>query len=63
MIICTRRRILNVIAAHEKGITPPGVDDPDTYSTRSAQLLLPKGADWIEATQEVRKGSRATTTE
>src|SRR5579864_1513366 len=55
MIIRTRRRILNVIDAHEKGVTPPGVDDPDVFAVRSAQLLLPTGADWIEATQEYRK--------
>ena len=55
MIIRTRRRILNAIRAHENGMLPPGVDDPDIFAVRSANLILPKGVDWIEATQDVRK--------
>ena len=33
---------------------PPGVDDPKAYAVRSGGVVLPRGADWIEATRELR---------
>jgi hypothetical protein len=37
------------------GITPPGVDEPEVYRVRSGGFFLERGADWIEATTELRK--------
>jgi hypothetical protein len=39
----------------ERGVTPPGVDTPEVYRVRSGGAFLPKGADWLEATAELRK--------
>ena len=56
LIIRTRRRLLNAVKAHtERGITPPGVDDPEVYRVRSGGVFLPMEADWVEATKELRK--------
>jgi phthalate 4,5-dioxygenase oxygenase subunit len=57
MIIRVRRRLL--MAAHalaEQGVTPPGVDDPDVFGARAGGAFLPKDVDWLEATQELRRG-------
>src|SRR5579863_1064653 len=57
MIIRVRRRVL--MAAHalaEQGITPPGVDDPEVFGARAGGVFLPQDADWLEATQELRRG-------
>jgi phenylpropionate dioxygenase-like ring-hydroxylating dioxygenase large terminal subunit len=56
MIIRTRKRILDAAAAlNEKGVTPPGVDDPTVYRIRGGGTYLPREADWLEATDELRK--------
>jgi phenylpropionate dioxygenase-like ring-hydroxylating dioxygenase large terminal subunit len=56
MIIRVRRRLLNVVKAFaETGVTPPGVDDPMLYHLRSGSALLPRGADWLDATRELRR--------
>jgi phenylpropionate dioxygenase-like ring-hydroxylating dioxygenase large terminal subunit len=56
MVIQVRRRLLNAVKAHmERGITPPGVDDPGVYQVRSGGVYLPDGADWVEATRELRR--------
>jgi hypothetical protein len=31
------------------------VDAPDVYRTRSGGVVLPKDADWIDATKELRR--------
>jgi hypothetical protein len=57
MIIRTRSRLLR--AAKEfaaTGVTPPGVENPEFYLRRSASCLLPRDANWIEATAERRRG-------
>jgi hypothetical protein len=55
MVIQVRRRLLNAVKAHqERGITPSGVDDPTVYRVRSGGVFLPIGADWVEATRELR---------
>jgi phthalate 4,5-dioxygenase oxygenase subunit len=60
MIIRTRRRLLTVARALARdGSVPPGVDDPDMYLVRSTQAILPKGADWIEATAKQRKAGHS----
>jgi phthalate 4,5-dioxygenase oxygenase subunit len=56
MIIRTRQRLIKAAAAlREDGIAPPGVDDPEVYRVRSGSAFLPKDANWLEATSELRK--------
>jgi phthalate 4,5-dioxygenase len=57
MVIRTRKRLIDAARAlRDSGKIPPGVDDPGVYRARSGGVLLPRGADWIEATKELRKG-------
>jgi phenylpropionate dioxygenase-like ring-hydroxylating dioxygenase large terminal subunit len=56
MVIRVRRRLIAAVQAHMRsGTVPPGVDDPEVYRVRSGGLFLPKGADWVEATRELRR--------
>jgi nitrite reductase/ring-hydroxylating ferredoxin subunit len=56
MVIRTRRRLLDAARAlRDTGQAPPGVDDPSVYGVRSGGVVLPRGADWLEATRELRK--------
>jgi phenylpropionate dioxygenase-like ring-hydroxylating dioxygenase large terminal subunit len=56
MIIRTRKRLIDAARAlRDTGKVPPGVDDPAVYAVRSGGAVLPRGADWIEATRELRK--------
>jgi hypothetical protein len=56
MVIQVRRRLVNAVKAHlERGVTPPGVDDSHVYQVRSGGVFLPQGADWVEATRELRR--------
>jgi phenylpropionate dioxygenase-like ring-hydroxylating dioxygenase large terminal subunit len=56
MVIRVRRRLLEAARAFaERGITPPGVDNPEVYGVRSGGAILPKDANWLEATAELRK--------
>jgi phthalate 4,5-dioxygenase oxygenase subunit len=56
MVIQTRRRLINAVKAHmERGVTPPGVDNPDVYHVRSGGVFLPEGADWVQSTAELRR--------
>ncbi len=55
MVIRTRRRMINAAKAlRDHGITPPGVDNPRVFRERSGGVLLPRSADWLEATRELR---------
>jgi phthalate 4,5-dioxygenase oxygenase subunit len=57
MIIRVRRRL--IAAAHalaDQGLTPPGVDDPDVFAARAGGAFLPREADWLEGTAELRRG-------
>jgi phenylpropionate dioxygenase-like ring-hydroxylating dioxygenase large terminal subunit len=55
MIIRTRRRMLRAVKAlNEAGETPPGVENPEFYRTRSGSIILPRGADWLSATEHLR---------
>jgi len=55
MVIRTRRRLLEAARAlAEHGTPPPGANDPTVYRTRSGSVFLPEGADWIEATRDLR---------
>ena len=59
MIIQVRRRMLTAARSlAEDGLTPPGIDDPEAYHVRSGEVVLPKDADWIEATKELRLAFR-----
>jgi phenylpropionate dioxygenase-like ring-hydroxylating dioxygenase large terminal subunit len=56
MVIRTRRALLRAARAlREHAATPPGVDDPDVYLTRSGGVILPDGADWLTATARLRE--------
>jgi phthalate 4,5-dioxygenase len=56
MIIRTRKRLIDAARAlRDTGKVPPGVDDPGVYAVRSGGVLLPRDADWIEATRDLRK--------
>jgi phthalate 4,5-dioxygenase len=56
MIIRMRRRLLNAARAlAEQGIVPPGVDSPEVYAQRSGGVVLPRSADWLEATADLRR--------
>jgi phenylpropionate dioxygenase-like ring-hydroxylating dioxygenase large terminal subunit len=55
MIIRTRKRMLDAMhALEDRGVVPPGVDEPEVYSTRSGWLIMPSDADWWEGSQELR---------
>jgi phthalate 4,5-dioxygenase oxygenase subunit len=57
MIIRVRRRLLAAAQAlADHGLTPPGVDDPDVFGARAGGVFLPQDADWLEATEELRRG-------
>ena len=52
-IAMTRRALLEAaIAYRDRGIKPPGVDDPDVFMVRAASLTLPEGASWIDGGRE-----------
>jgi len=56
LIIRTRRRLLACARAlQEAGAVPPGVDQPEVYHQKSGGIILPRSADWWEATREVRE--------
>lgn len=56
MVIRTRRRLVNAAKALSKdGTLPPGVDDPAVYRYRSGGVILPRSADWLEATRDLQK--------
>ncbi|MGO8754254.1 MAG: Rieske 2Fe-2S domain-containing protein [Gallionellaceae bacterium] len=56
VIIRVRGRLIKAARAlREQGIVPPGVDRPDLYRVRPVGMILPSGADWVEATRERRE--------
>jgi phthalate 4,5-dioxygenase oxygenase subunit len=56
MVIRVRRRLMAAVRAlDEKGVVPPGVDHPLVYQQRSGGVVLPKDADWVEATEHLRR--------
>jgi len=56
LIIRTRRKLLaSARALASEGITPPGVDKPQAYHQRSGGIVLPRSADWWDATQALRE--------
>jgi phenylpropionate dioxygenase-like ring-hydroxylating dioxygenase large terminal subunit len=57
MIIRARRRLLMAARAlADQGLTPPGVDDPEVFGARAGGVFLARDADWLEATEDLRRG-------
>ncbi len=55
-IIRFRRRLLDgARACRESGAAAPGAVEPGLYRVRGAAAILPKDADWLAATEEIRK--------
>jgi phenylpropionate dioxygenase-like ring-hydroxylating dioxygenase large terminal subunit len=55
MVIRVRRRLMAAARAlREHGEIPPGAENPAVYRTRSGSVFLPKDADWIAATEDLR---------
>ena len=55
MVIRTRRRLINAARAlRDHGTTPPAVDNPELYRVRSGGIILPRSADWLQATEHLR---------
>ena len=58
MVIRTRRRAIGAARAlRDAGVVPPGVDHPEVYRCRSGGAILPRGADWLEATKVLRRAA------
>jgi phthalate 4,5-dioxygenase len=56
MVIRTRRRVINAAKAlRDRGEVPPGVDDATVYRCRSGGVILPRDANWLDATKELRR--------
>jgi phthalate 4,5-dioxygenase len=56
MVIRTRRRVIAAARAlRDSGAVPPGVDEPAVYRCRSGGVVLPRDADWLDATKELRR--------
>ena len=55
MVIRTRQRIIRAVRDQLEGTTPPGVDSPELCRVRSGGVLLPRTADWLEATESLRQ--------
>ena len=54
-IIRTRRALLKAAKLlRDYGIEPDSVWDPDVYHIRSASVVLPRDAEWVEASAEYR---------
>jgi hypothetical protein len=56
MVIRVRRRLLETARAlAEHGRVPYSAEHPEVYRQRSGGILLPEGADWVAATQDLRQ--------
>ena len=56
LIIRTRRRLIQAAKAlRDHGTPPPGVENPEVYAQRSGGVILPRSADWFEATKDLRR--------
>jgi phthalate 4,5-dioxygenase len=56
MVIRARRRVIGAARAlRDAGTVPPGVDSPGVYRYRSGGVILPRDADWLDATKELRQ--------
>ena len=48
-------------ALEQHGTIPPGVDAPEVYRQRSGGVVLPREANWWDATEEARTRFTAET--
>jgi hypothetical protein len=56
MVIRVRRALIRAaLALQEAGVVPPAVDAPEVYAQRSGGVVLPRTADWLDATAELRR--------
>jgi phthalate 4,5-dioxygenase len=56
LIIRTRRRMIAAAKAlDEQGLVPPGVESPELYRQRSGGVILPRDANWWDATEDRRR--------
>jgi phthalate 4,5-dioxygenase len=56
LIIRTRRKLLKTAKdLRDKGILPPGVDNPEVYHMRSGEFVLPRSVDWWNALKDRRE--------
>ena len=56
-IIRVRQRLFEAaLALRDGGREPPGVADPAAYRRRGCQLVLPREADWLGASEAERRG-------
>ena len=56
MVIRTRRALIRAAEAFAKnGTLPYSVEHPEVYAQRSGGVILPRHADWFEATKELRQ--------
>jgi hypothetical protein len=56
MVIRVRRRLMAAVQAlREHAEPPPGAENPRVYRTRSGSVFLPKGTDWLAATEHLRE--------
>jgi phenylpropionate dioxygenase-like ring-hydroxylating dioxygenase large terminal subunit len=59
MIIRTRRRLIKAAKAHrDEGVIPSVVDHPELYRVRSGGTVIPRNADWLQATADLRRVDR-----
>ena len=55
LIIRTRRRMIEAARAlADHGVVPPGVENPELYRQRSGGVILPRDANWWDATEALR---------
>src|SRR5215831_2174003 len=55
LIIRARRRLIDAARVFaQTANTPPGVLNPEEYRVRSGQVILPKDANWVQATEAKR---------
>jgi phthalate 4,5-dioxygenase oxygenase subunit len=55
-IIRARKRLLDAaLRLRDHGEEPPGVWDPAAYRRRGCQLVLPRDADWLEASESQQR--------
>ena len=55
LTIRAQRRLIEAARAFaQAGKSAPGAENPDLYRVRSGQVLLPKGLNWVEATEDKR---------
>jgi LigXa C-terminal domain like len=54
MVIRVRKRLLEAAQAlADKGVVPPGVDEPGAYRVRSGGVILPEELDWLEGIKDL----------